>query len=225
MRTLSAVLAIAVSQCAIAATNEDSDTKKYFKHAYGVGGIVKSAASAGIAHVENTPSEWGQGAVGFGRRFASAFGFHIIKKSIELPVAKLHHEEYGYHPSNKEGAKARLVYALTSVVITHKRTTGARTVNAGELSGDIGAGLLSRLWQPASTRGFALGFTSAGTTLAIDAGYNVVREFWPEIRHPHGRAAIRTQRLEKIQRMEAATLRKEEESVEPEILEQDREGD
>jgi hypothetical protein len=214
MQVSTAVLLIAASGCAIAAGNEDSDTKRYFTHTFGVGGLAKSATSAGIAHVQNTPSEWGHGAVGFGKRFASAFGFHIIKKSIELPVVALHHEEYGYHPSHKEGAKARLLYALASVVITHKRTTGARTVNAGELSGDIGAGLLSRLWQPASTRSFALGFSSAGTTLAIDAGYNVVREFWPEIRHPRSR---------KTQRRDTATLRKEEENAEPEISEQDRE--
>jgi hypothetical protein len=61
-------------------------------------------------------------------------------------------------------------------------------VNAGEISGAVGSGLISRLWQPASTRTLAAGFTSAGITLGVDAGQNVVREFWPEIRHPrrHG---------------------------------------
>lgn len=77
-------------------------------------------------------------------------------------------------------------YALMGVVVTHK-TDGnhRRTVNAGEISGAVGSGLISRLWQPASTRAVAAGFASAGITMGVDAGQNVVREFWPEIRHPH----------------------------------------
>jgi hypothetical protein len=71
------------------------------------------------------------------------------------------------------------------VVITHKTTTGKPTIAKGELSGAVGSGLISRLWQPASTRTVAAGFSSAGITLGVDAAGNVVREFWPEIRHPH----------------------------------------
>jgi hypothetical protein len=33
-----------------------------------------------------------------------------------------------------------------------------------------------------------MGFGSAGISLGVDAGLNVVREFWPEIRHPHRHA-------------------------------------
>lgn len=215
MRTLSAALMIVVCQSANAANPEESDTKHYLKHTYGPTAIAKSAASAGVAQIQNTPSEWHQGVAGFGRRFASAFGFHIVKKSIEFPVAHFLHEQYGYHPSEKTGAKARLMYAVTSVVITHKVRTGEATINGGELAGDFGAGFISRLWQPASTRTIGAGLTSAGTTLAIDAAYNVVREFWPEIRHPHSHSAV-----------PARSLKKEEAPAIPEdveIAEQDRE--
>lgn len=198
MRTLSAVLMIAVSHCALASTPDDSDAKKYVKRTYGPVAVGRSALGAAVAQGTDTPQEWGQGVVGFGRRFASAFGQHIIKKSIEYPVAKLRHEPFGYRPSQKNGFKSRLFYALTAVVITHKTTDGSRTVHSAELSGAFGSGLLSRLWQPASTRTIACGFGSAGTTLAIDAGYNVLREFWPEIRHPHSHVAARAALLERI---------------------------
>jgi hypothetical protein len=198
MRTLSAALVIALGQCAIASNPEDSDAKQYVKRTYGPVAAGRSALGAGVAQAEDTPHEWGQGAGGFGRRFASAFAQHIIKKSIEYPVAKLHHEPFGYRPSTKSGFKSRLLYALTSVVITHKTTDGSRTVHSAEISGDFGSGLLSRLWQPASTRTLAAGFGSAGTMLAADAGYNVLREFWPEIRHPHNHEAASAARLERI---------------------------
>ena len=75
-------------------------------------------------------------------------------------------------------------YALVGTVMTHKTTTGDRTVAAGQITGAIGSGLVSRLWQPASVSSVASGFASGGITLGVDAGLNVVKEFWPNIRHP-----------------------------------------
>ena len=145
---------------------------------------MKAAAGAGIAQAKGTPYEWGGGVQGYSKRFGSAFGKHLVKGSIQYGVAHLRHEELGYRPSGKQGAWPRLRYALLRTVITRKTTTGASTFSAGEISGVVGSGLISRLWQPASLHTVASGFGSAGISLGADAGYNVVREFWPEIRHP-----------------------------------------
>jgi hypothetical protein len=142
---------------------------------------------AAVNQGTNTPSEWGQGASGFGKRLGSAFAKHLVKKAIQFPVARMRHEALGYQRSHQPGFGPRLRHALLATVITHKTTTGKKTVAAGEISGAIGSGLISRLWQPASVRTLSAGFTSGGITLGVDAGSNVVREFWPEIRHPHRR--------------------------------------
>ena len=172
---------------------DDSDTQpspgKVAEQAVSPVAVARSAAGAAITQATNTPAEWGQGAAGYGRRVGSGFAGHLVKVGIQYPVARLMHEEFGYRRSNKQGFKARLFYALEAVVITHKTTTEKATVSTSELSGAFGAGLISRLWQPASTRGVLHGFASGGIMLAADAGGNVVREFWPEIRHPHRRAA------------------------------------
>jgi hypothetical protein len=144
-----------------------------------------AGVGSGVNQLNNTPREWGQGAAGFGRRFASAFGKHIVHKAIQYPVSKLLHEEFGYHRSEKQGFGPRLKDALLATVITRKTTSEKRTVAVGEISGAMGSGLISRLWQPASVRTIGHGFSSGGITLAVDAGLNVVREFWPNIRHPH----------------------------------------
>jgi hypothetical protein len=201
MRSVAIVVTAALlSPLAVPADQPESDRKHFFKHTFGPTAVARAAAGAGISQLNNTPSEWGQGMLGFGRRFASSFGFHIVKKGIEYPVAKLRHEEFGYHPSDKEGFKPRMVYALEAVVITHKTTDHSKTVHTAELSSAFGAGFISRLWQPASTRTIGAGFSSAGLTLAIDAGTNVLHEFWPEIRHPHTHVAVRAQMLEKRRR-------------------------
>ena len=76
------------------------------------------------------------------------------------------------------------MYALESTVITHKTDTGKPTVAAGEVSGAVGSGLISRAWQPAAAKTVAKGLASGGIMLGVDAGAHVAKEFWPEIRHP-----------------------------------------
>jgi hypothetical protein len=159
----------------------------YVKDTFGKRAAVRVGASAGIQQLRNSPHEWGQGASGFGKRVASGFGQHIIKNSIQYPIAALRHEELGYRPSGKKGFGPRLGYALSSTVITHKTTTGQKTLASGRISGAIASGFISRAWQPARLHTFASGATSGGIMLGVDAGSNVVREFWPEIRHPHTR--------------------------------------
>jgi hypothetical protein len=178
----------------VASPEPSADYSKphYIRRAFGPKSWVQTGAGAAIGQANNTPHEWGQGAVGFGRRFASAFGKHIIHNTIQYPIARLRHEEFGYHPSGKTGFGPRLKYALAGTVITHKTTTGKRTLAVGEISGAVGSGLISRLWQPASTGSLAAGFASAGITLGVDAGLNVVKEFWPEIRHPHRHSEARS---------------------------------
>ena len=155
---------------------------QYVKHTFGKKAAIQTGASAGIQQLRNSPHEWGQGVKGFGKRVGSAFGQHIVKNSIQYPIAAIRHEELGYRPSGKKGFGPRLGYALTSTVITHKTTTGKKTVAAGRISGALGSGFISRAWQPARLHTFSSGAASGGIMLGIDAGSNVVREFWP--RHP-----------------------------------------
>jgi len=191
-RTISASIALLLSAgLALPApphSNNDPDEsggRHFLKHTFGAEGVIMSGVGAAVTQATDTPHEWGQGAAGFARRFASGFGKHIVDNSIKYPVAKLLHEEFGYRPSNKQGFKPRLKYALLSTIITRKTTTEQKTVAVGEISGAVGSGLISRLWQPKSVATIGHGFASAGITLGVDAGLNVVREFWPEIRHPH----------------------------------------
>jgi hypothetical protein len=158
---------------------------QYVKDTFGKRAALRTGASAGIQQLRNSPHEWGQGIKGFGKRVGSAFGQHVVKNSIQYPVAAIRHEELGYRLSGKKGFRPRLTYALTSTVITHKTTNGKKTVAAGRISGAMGSGFISRAWQPARLHTFSSGAASGGVMLGVDAGHNVVREFWPEIRHPH----------------------------------------
>jgi len=189
------VLAISVTMgvVALAQQTDESPDKTYWKHTFSPVAVGRAAMGAAVNQANNTPREWGQGAAGFGRRLASSFGKHLVKKGIQYPVSKLFHEELSYQRSDKTGFGPRLRYALVGTVITHKTTTGESTIAKGELAGAFGSGLISRAWQPASVRTVSAGFLSAGLTLGIDAAGNVIKEFWPEIRHPrsHGSGHVK----------------------------------
>lgn len=152
-----------------------------------VGGraLGRVGVSAAFSHAFNTPDEWGRNIGGLGKRVGSSFGILAIKNSVQYTVGYLRHEEFGYQASGKVGFKPRLTYALLSTVRTRDTRSHERKWATGRISGVLASGMISRIWQPVRLRTVSSGFSSAGVSLGIDAGTNVLREFWPEIRHPH----------------------------------------
>ena len=146
---------------------------------------VGFGSSAGFAQAFKKPHEWGRNIGGLGKRVGSTFGILVIKNSVQFSIGYLRHEEFGYQPSGKIGFRPRLTYALLSTVRARDTRSHERKWATGKISGDLVSGLVSRLWQPLRLRTFANGFSSAGVSLGVDAGTNILREFWPEIRHPH----------------------------------------
>ena len=141
--------------------------------------VIMSGVRATVGEVTGRPKGWDRGPAGFGKRLASGFATHVIKNTIEYPIAAARHEDLLYHRSDKQGFGPRLEHALISTVITQKTTTGKKTIASGRISGFIGSGLISRAWQPAAARSIGAGFASAGISLGAQAGMNVAMEFLP----------------------------------------------
>ena len=153
---------------------------QYVQQTYGKRAMASVGAHAALGEALNRPKEWGRGAAGMGKRLASGMATHVVKNTIQFGVAAARHEDLNYHRSTDTRFGPRLRHALVSTVVTRKTTTGEKTVAAGRISGALGAGLISRAWQPAAARTVAGGLTTGGIVLAADAGTNVAREFWPK---------------------------------------------
>jgi hypothetical protein len=168
------------------------------KHAWGeygrelTGPRAFGGAAAGAAYgtALNRPHEWGQGLGGFAKRFGSGFARHAVKTTIQVPLAAAFHENLHYQPSNLQGSWPRLKYAVKSTFIVPRTNRPGQKVAVSRLSGNLGAGLISRAWQPASTAGIGAGVVSGGVGLGADVGINVAHEFWPR-KHPVAGRAIR----------------------------------
>src|SRR5262249_27762506 len=127
----------------------------------------------------NYPREWGQGVAGFGKRVASGFGQHVVKESIEFPLSRALHQDLHYQRSNLQGTWPRLQYAVKSTFIVPRTNGAGKTLATSRIAGNLGAGVISRAWMPASAGGIAAGLASGGIGLGADVGMHVAREFWP----------------------------------------------
>lgn len=182
MRTILRVALLLILFTAAAAVTRQQ-AARYRREVAGPRAIAGSAASAAIGQARNVPHQWGQGASGYGKRFASGFGQHVVKGTIQLGVSAWHHENLHYQRSNLQGTLPRMKYALKSTFIVPKTNQpGQKTVALGRISGNMGAGLISRAWQPAASAGVGAGLASGGIGLGADVGVNMAREFWPRKR-------------------------------------------
>jgi len=74
----------------------------------------------------------------------------------------------------------RIAHALTRVVVT-PTDAGGRTLNVSGLLGPLGAEGLANTYLPDAERSAGQTFERFGTQLAVIAGSNVAKEFWPLI--------------------------------------------
>ena len=161
--------------------------KSFLRHLFSPRGVIFAGISTAIQHARDVPAEWGSGLAGLGRRYASAFGQHLVNASVHFGVAKALHEDLKYYPYETPGFRPRVRHALVSTVWVRKTNREGQAPAVSRFSGALAGGFVSKTWQPARFHTFAGGMSSAGISLAVDAGVNVLREFWPEIRHPRRR--------------------------------------
>jgi hypothetical protein len=172
--------------CAMAATSQ--------RHAYrravaGKRAVAGAGASAGFRTLRNRPHEWGRGPVGAVKRFGSSLAQNAAKQSIQFGVAGLRHENLRYQRSNKRGVLPRMGYAAKhTFIVPRTNRRGKKTVAASRIAGNMGAGMISRVWQPASAAGVGAGLASGGIGLGADVGVNMAREFWPRKHRYRSRA-------------------------------------
>jgi hypothetical protein len=73
-----------------------------------------------------------------------------------------------------------LLHAVEHAVVAH-RDDGKRMFNFSEWLGTASAVVLSNTYRPDNERGFAPAAQGVGYSILQDVGFDVLREFWPEI--------------------------------------------
>jgi hypothetical protein len=142
--------------------------------------FLMAGASAGITQLQNVPPEWGQGAEGYGRRFANYYAYATTSSMLQMAGEDIMHEDNLYYGSGEHGVWRRVKYAVKSSVLA-RSDDGTQHLSVSQIGSTAGAAFISRLWQPRSNNSAGDGAVSFGISMATNAGVNVIREFLPDI--------------------------------------------
>jgi hypothetical protein len=143
--------------------------------------IVTSAFDAGIEQAEDSDPTFGQGFEGYGKRLgttaldrASSDFFH----TFFFPV--LFRQDPRYYRLGEGPGRTRLGHALKHVFVAHE-DSGGKMFNFSEWMGTAASSALSNTYHPGNRRGVGPTSESIAFSIGTDMGFDVLREFWPEI--------------------------------------------
>jgi hypothetical protein len=97
-----------------------------------------------------------------------------------LPVA--FKQDPRYFTKGHGGFFPRTGYALSRLAVT-RSDKGTEQFNISEIAGNLAAGGISNAYYPAPERGVGNTINNWAVQLGLDAGFNVLKEFWPDIAH------------------------------------------
>jgi len=148
---------------------------------FGIVGII-----AGVRQANNTYSGYGQGAAGYGKRYAAAYGDFLTGTFISnaiLPSLLKQDPRYFYKGTGSK--RSRILYAIANSVIC-KGDNGRWQANYSNILGSLASGGISNAYYPAKDRnGAALTFENAGVNIGATAAANLVQEFLFKKLTPH----------------------------------------
>lgn len=140
--------------------------------------IALDAAAAGVGQATDSPSGWEQGASGYAKRFAAAYGDDLIGTMIGSAILpSLFHQDPRYFYKGTGTFTSRFYYAVSSAVITHG-DNGHRQLDYSGILGSLAAAGISNFYYPASDRnGIGLTMRNFAIGKATGAATNVLQEF------------------------------------------------
>jgi len=137
-----------------------------------------SAAGAGIQQWRDNPTEWRQGAAGYGRRYASAHGWIVTQNIVALGLDTTLGIDPRYRRSSQTGVWPRIRDAVKQTWVA-RTDSGDAMFNYSAVGASYGAGLISCAWHPARVDSVGDGLIRGTIGLGYDMLSNVVKEFWP----------------------------------------------
>jgi|SRR5579862_5529017 hypothetical protein len=150
---------------------------------------------AGIRQAENAYPGFGQGFVGYAKRYGTAFADQVDGNMMVGAVfPSILKTDPRYFRMGNGSAFHRFTYAISRIFITRK-DSGGSTFNFSEPVGNGVAIGISNLYYPAENRSVSSNLSGWGLQMGLDAFGNELKEFWPDVHrrianhHHHNSAA------------------------------------
>ncbi|MGH9772346.1 MAG: hypothetical protein ACRD4Q_11720 [Candidatus Acidiferrales bacterium] len=144
---------------------------------------LSAAFNSGIGQAENSDPSYGQGAEGYGRRV----GFNLIGQAQsdffkDFAYPAIFSEDPRYYRLGSGPGGRRFLHAVEHAVVAHREDDTAMP-NYSEWLGTASSIALGNVYHPDRRRGFAPTAEAVGFAVGQDIGFDMLREFWPEIAH------------------------------------------
>jgi len=138
---------------------------------------------AGIDQANNGNPTYGQGAAGYGKRYAITFGDTLVENfMVGAVMPSLLRQDPRYFQKGKGGFAHRTAYALSRIFVT-RSDSGHAQFNFSEIFGSaLAAGISTYSYHPSSDGKLANVGGVWGTQVASDSVALLLKEFWPDIR-------------------------------------------
>jgi hypothetical protein len=138
---------------------------------------------AGIGMAQSSVPEFGDGADAFGKYYWHLFADQAVGNAFtEAMLPIVFKQDPRYFTKGHGSFFNRSGYALSRLVVT-RTDSGGSQINYSEIIGNGAAAGIAGLYYPDKYRTWTKTGQRWGQQLALDAFFNVVKEFWPDIRH------------------------------------------
>jgi hypothetical protein len=143
--------------------------------------FLSAGFDAGISQAENDDPTFGQGGLGYAKRLGVSYiddtQFRFFK---EFAYPTIFLEDPRYYRLGEGPAGRRFLHAVMHSVVAYN-DHGRRMPNFSEWLGEISGTSIGNLYHPGAERGVAPAAENIAVDVAMDIGFDELREFWPEI--------------------------------------------
>ena len=161
---------------AYAPPSQGERLKSYLRHTYGLMSLLEAGAHAGIAQARDNPSQWPQGAEGYGDRFGSAYGEIVVRGTTEYAVADIFREDLRRVQCTHPCSESVFKLAFEDTFLARKGSDGHEAFSVARLVGPFsGAAVAANTWYPAGS-GKANTAREFGLQFGLIYVRNVIRE-------------------------------------------------
>ncbi len=143
--------------------------------------FIAAGIAGGIAQATDADESFGQGSAGYGKRYGAAFADQAADNFFrEFFYPALFREDPRYYRMAHGSSRRRLGHALRHTFVATS-DSGRNMFNFSEWFGTASAQVLSNTYHPDNSRGFASAAEGTAIRLCTDMGFDVLREFLPDI--------------------------------------------
>jgi hypothetical protein len=143
---------------------------------------IGNALEAAAQQAANSQPHYGEGWGAYGKRFAASEGDQVSSSFLIYGILpSLLHEDPRYFRKGRGSKLSRMWYAANRTLVT-RRDDGTAGFNNSQIFGQLISCGISTSYYPQQDRTVGRVFSNWGVNLAGNSGYNVLAEYYPDVK-------------------------------------------